>query len=403
MVSLVWGTLAIAPHEQIKVRAAPLYGHWGWYPSWWVLLPIGTAVAIVVALRAWDAVPWTRLVVTSAAGSVAWAAALGAAAGPSRLVDRLSGRHGYEPFASTIENVGAFLSTFTERIADYPVHVRAHPPGATLVPWALDRVGLGGAGWFQVLNLTIWGAGVAFVLVAVREAAGETWARRAAPGVVLLPGALWATQPDATFAGVGAAAVAVTVIAVQRGRAGLGLAGGVLFAAASCLTYGAVVLAVIPVVVAATKRSWTVLVYAASGAGAALLIVWVATGFWWLDGLGATHAVYRRSVASERPSVYFALAGNPGALALAVGPATVAALVGVRRVSRRVATLPLAALLAVVVANVSLMSKAEVERIWLLFMPWLAVGIAVLPHHRRWLAVQVAAAIGLHLVLRGGP
>ena len=39
----------------------------------------------------------------------------------------------------------------------------------------------------------------------------------------------------------------------------------------------------------------------------------------------------------------------------------------------------------VVVADLSLMSRAEVERIWLPFVPWLLVGCALLPDRwRRW-------------------
>jgi hypothetical protein len=49
----------------------------------------------------------------------------------------------------------------------------------------------------------------------------------------------------------------------------------------------------------------------------------------------------------------------------------------------------------VVAADLSLMSKAEVERIWLPFVPWLTLGIALLPRHwhRGALAVQVVAAL----------
>ena len=49
----------------------------------------------------------------------------------------------------------------------------------------------------------------------------------------------------------------------------------------------------------------------------------------------------------------------------------------------------------VLIANLSLMSKAEVERIWLPFVPWLLVGTALLsPAWRRWgLALQVVAAL----------
>ncbi len=64
--------------------------------------------------------------------------------------------------------------------------------------------------------------------------------------------------------------------------------------------------------------------------------------------------------------------------------------------------LPLAAAVAVVAADVSGLSKAEVERIWLPFGVWLVAGAAALPApgHRGWLAVQAATALAVnHLLL----
>lgn len=68
---------------------------------------------------------------------------------------------------------------------------------------------------------------------------------------------------------------------------------------------------------------------------------------------------------------------------------------------RTVAVLACAAALTIAVADLSLMSKAEVERIWLPFVPWLLVGCALLP--RRWsrasLAVHVASALAVQHLL----
>ena len=53
-------------------------------------------------------------------------------------------------------------------------------------------------------------------------------------------------------------------------------------------------------------------------------------------------------------------------------------------------------LAAVALADLSGMSKAEVERIWLPFVPWLllaAAALARLRRQRRWLAGQAALAI----------
>ncbi|CCH19171.1 Protein of unknown function [Micromonospora lupini str. Lupac 08] len=63
--------------------------------------------------------------------------------------------------------------------------------------------------------------------------------------------------------------------------------------------------------------------------------------------------------------------------------------------------LPLAALVAVLGADLSGLSKAEVERIWLPFVVWLLVATARLPQGSRrwWLAAQALTALAVnHLV-----
>ena len=68
------------------------------------------------------------------------------------------------------------------------------------------------------------------------------------------------------------------------------------------------------------------------------------------------------------------------------------------------AWLPLAAALAILVADLSGLSKAEVERIWLPYGIWLLVATAWLPaaHRRWWLATQALTALAVtHLLLIG--
>jgi methylthioxylose transferase len=77
------------------------------------------------------------------------------------------------------------------------------------------------------------------------------------------------------------------------------------------------------------------------------------------------------------------------------------ALVGIR-LAGAVRLLPLAALAAILVADASGLSKAEVERIWLPFAVWLVAGAALIPprRRRRWLAVAAATALLVnHLLL----
>lgn len=64
--------------------------------------------------------------------------------------------------------------------------------------------------------------------------------------------------------------------------------------------------------------------------------------------------------------------------------------------------LMLGALAAVVAADLSMLSKAETERIWLPFTIWLTAAAALLPprSHRWWLGVNVLGTLLLnHLIM----
>ena len=154
----------------------------------------------------------------------------------------------------------------------------------------------------------------------------------------------------------------------------------------------------IPLAVLGLTRSWRAGAWAAAGV-AVVVAGFTASGFWWFDGFERVRVIYALSVASTRPYAYFVWA-NLAALALAVGPAVVA---GLRRAPRSPAPgvwLVGAAAAAVLLADLSGLSKAEVERIWLPFAVWLVVACATLPHPRRWLAAQAGLALAVnHLLL----
>jgi methylthioxylose transferase len=151
------------------------------------------------------------------------------------------------------------------------------------------------------------------------------------------------------------------------------------------------------VVVAVGARPRPQLMWLAAGVLVPLALAGVA-GFWWPDGLAATGDAYWRGIGGERPGLYATLAGNPAALALATGPAVAAGLVSVFRVpDRRAWVLPGAAIVALVVADLSQLTRGEVERIWLPFVPWLAL---VAPgDRRRWLAGQAGVALVLQATI----
>ena len=75
----------------------------------------------------------------------------------------------------------------------------------------------------------------------------------------------------------------------------------------------------------------------------------------------------------------------------------VAGLAGMRG---RLAWVPLAALAAMLVSDLSGLVLGETERIWLPFAVWLVIPCALLPRPRYWLAAQAVLALAVnHLLL----
>jgi hypothetical protein len=256
-----------------------------------------------------------------------------------------------------------------------------------------------------VAGLEILGGALAVpaVLVAMREVADESTARAAAPFVAVAPVAIWvATSADALFAGVSAWAVTLMILATGPSggrRTVYAVAGGLLFGVTAFLSYGLVLLAIIPAAVAIHRRCWLPLAIAALGA-ATVFAGFAMAGFWWFDGLAATHTQYYAGVASRRPYLPFLLV-DLACFVIALGPALAVALGRLR--DRRIWLLVGSALAAVGLAALSGMSKGEVERIWLPFSIWVLPAGAVLalgPRRAGWLASQVAFTVVLQTLVR---
>ncbi len=419
--ALAYGTYAV-DGDAVMLRAAPLMGRWGWRwdaPHAGVAAPaaaLGAALAVGGAVAWWGprharTLSWRALLWATGATAAAWTVTLAASDGWQRLTSPLATRHEYEPYAAGVDDLGALVSGYVAGLRDRPIHVQGHPPGPVVLAWLADRAGLGGAGWLAALAIAGWGVAAAAVLVAARAVAGEGAARRAAPALAVLPAAVWAgTSLDALFAGLAAAGCALAVVALVRGSAPRAAAAGAVLGVTLLCSYGAAVILVVPAAIAlvlAGRQGWRAVARGAAAAAAGGLAVLAAAGvagFWWFDGLAATRAAYWDGAAGLRPGWYLTLLGNPAALALATGPAVAAGLAaaGIQGLtaarSRSAALLPAAALAAVLVADLSQLSRGEVERIWLPFVPWLALAA---PGHRRgWLAAQVAVGLGLQLLLR---
>lgn len=388
-----------------------------WMPHVGPGTPVAVAFAVLVATRGpgvAERLAWRPLLLVSWAAAFGWTLGLALVDGWQRgVIERLSSSQEYLNDIPKVRSVAEMLRTFTDHIlTDQPVfwatHVGAHPPGVFLLFVWLDRIGLGGGGPAGVAVMLAGASACTAVAVTLRALGHEATARAVLPFSVLFPGAVWVgVSADGMFAAVLAWGVALLAVgAMGRGlRSGAAaLAGGVLLGYTLYLSYGLALAVFLPAVVLGVTRRWRAAGVAVVGA---LLVAaaFTASGFWWVTGYEKVKVIYALSAAKDRPYSYFVWA-NLAALVLATGPAVLA---GLRRLGTSPRALPAAAGLlvaagaaAIVVADLSGMSKAEVERIWLPFAVWLVVACAALPrrHAPWWLLAQAALALAVnHLLL----
>ena len=401
-------------------QTAPIFGWWNAHVGWGTLPAIVIGIAAVlwggaVARRLpWRAVPW----VTSAT-ACGWAFSLAMIDGWQRgFAGRLTAQHEYLRQVPTITDIPEAVRTFAGRILDFQpdswiTHVSGHPPGALLTFVWLDRIGLGGGGWAGLLCLLVGSSAAAAIVVAVRALADESMARLAAPFVAVAPTAIWvAVSADGYFAGVAAWGIALLAIAVHgttRAPVAFGAAAGLALGWAIFLNYGLGLIALLAVAVLISAESLRAALRALIPATLVTLAVVAAfalAGFWWFDGYTLVQERYWQGIALNRPFQYWSWA-NFASVVCAIGLGSVA---GVARVfdvaalKRRsgLQLVVIGALLAIVCADLSMLSKAETERIWLPFTIWLTAAAALLPprSHRWWLALNVGGALLLnHLIL----
>lgn len=404
--------------ERIRSFAdtAPIFGWWNAHVGW------GTLPAIVVALAAvwWgpalaQRLPWRAVPLGAWATSFLWAFSLAMVDGWQRgFAGRLTSRHEYLRQVPTVTDIPEALRTFSRRILDYQpdswiTHVSGHPPGALLTFVWLDRIGLGGGAWAGLLCLLAGSSAAAAIVVAVRALADERTARLAAPFVAVAPTAIWvAVSADGYFAGVAAWGIALLALAI-RGSVSAAAGAGLLLGWGIFLNYGLGLMALPAVAVLLSAPTWRAALRTLVPAVAVALVVvgvFATAGFWWFDGYTLVQERYWQGIATDRPWQYWVWA-NLASVVCAIGLGSVAGLARVFDVAaiRRRSGLHLVvlgALAAIVCADLSMLSKAETERIWLPFTVWLTASAALLPErsHRWWLALNVAGALALnHLIL----
>ncbi|MBO8196326.1 hypothetical protein ITI46_32500 [Streptomyces oryzae] len=229
------------------------------------------------------------------------------------------------------------------------------------------------------------------------------------------------------------------------------LCAGLLFGLTCYLSYGLTLCALLGLAVLALSRTLRPLPWVLAGV-AVVAASFTLAGFNWWEGYQLLTERYYEGAARVRPYSYWVWA-NLACAVTATGPAVVAgarralatgAATGRRAAARlqlqlrergrgrgrelgrererhtdgtvsppsphplgsreKLALLVLAALLTVAVADLSGMSKAETERIWLPFLTWLLPAAALLPRRsaRYWLAAQAAVALLVnHILLTG--
>ncbi|MFF0093253.1 hypothetical protein ACFYSF_25280 [Streptomyces canus] len=424
----VIGTVLEHRYGNLHVSWPPLYGHWE--PHVGPGTPAAIMVAVVVvaygpllAAR----LPWRALLCTAWGTAMAWTFSLALVDGWQRgIARRLTTKYEYLQVIDPVNrfhDIPAALRDFTHHILihspdAWPAHVAGHPPAATLTFVFLDRIGLGGGAWAGVWCITVGATAAVAVLITVRALSGEALARRAAPFLVLAPAAVWmGTSADGYFAAVAAWAIAFLALAVTGHRPrSAALASGLLFGLTAYLSYGLTLFAVIAAgVLLLGSRRLRPLPYVLAGF-VVVPAVFTFAGFNWWEAYHLLVTRYYQGAGGIRPYGYWVWA-NLACTALVVGPATVAGLrragaapirQGLRTCLRRstaeprLALLVLAALLALLAADLSGMSKAETERIWLPFAMWLLPACAFLNRPRAWLTAQATLALLLnHLLLTG--
>ena len=387
LILLGWlvGTILNDQGITLLLDSPPLYGAWDVRLGPGSLLPIAVGgLAVWLWPRIIERASWRGVLGAAFVFALAWPVALALIEGTGELTEPLLWFTQYQQAVPFVGDPLEFIRDFNTVVNGYPAHVTAHPPLAVLVYWIVEQVvpGVWGA---TVLTLVSAATTPIAVLIAARALSDESTARRAAPYLVIAPAALSiATSADALFMAVIAWSICALLVALTgpRGRRAdvLSLLGGLGFGIGLFMSFGLILAGAIPLAVAIQKRRIRPIVFAAIG-WLAVIGAFLAAGYWWLDGLGVVDEQYADSVASTRPYAYFVW-NNLAAFALgALGPALAIALWRFR--DRRLAWVVGGAFAAIAVADISGMSKAEVERIWLPFLPWILLAAVALPSDRR--------------------
>ena len=391
--------------QPIVLPSPPLLAFWEPHLGWGSPLAVLCLVAGLRLQQRARVLPWRRLLLVGWLLNVAWLCSLALVDGVrDGWTDVLLDPNEYLHDLPRITGPATFLRTFTGFIAFAPgvdgtavwtTHVAGHPPLTTLVFWLLDRTGLTGGFWAGALCILVASAASVALPITLAALQAPAAGRRIVPFVALFPGAVWmAVSADGLFAGVALSGLALLCRGAARSRPLTSLAGGLLVGTAVFLSYGLVLFGVVVVLaLVLTLRRHGLRSVAApwlvAGAGVvAVAAAHLAAGFNWVTGLTQLRIRYYQGIASQRPFSYFVYADLAAWLVsssplLAVGIARSVAVLARppddrEEEARVVALLALSGVVAALLADVSALSKAETERIWLTFGLIAFSGLALL-------------------------
>ena len=461
---VVWAIgrgVAIRRNPDVKLEAAPLVGRWDWTPTVRILPAVFVGILALVLTTA-TARRFSARVVLATVGvlSALWTVSLAWSQGTTVMIDPVVHPTEYWSQLPRLPPAGRLLRVWADPLwmRNQPVHIKGHPPGYVLFLKAMGHVGLGSKWAVAALSWVCAGGVAVAVVAAVRllarcssvRALGQASARPSArpsapasarpsaldtvanvagvepqpqaaawrvvaPFAVVAPYAVWmGTSADAVFSLAGAGGV-VAVLAALRARRPTGTVivaagGGLLLGLALFLSYGMVTFLAVPAMAVLFLRGPTVRrrMLVALSLGAGIVIVFTAFAlahFWWFTGLKTTREFYWKGTAQFRPWAYF-FVSNIAVVVIATGPAIVAGagrLVTRRRRSGQIWLLALGAVIAIMAANISQLSKGETERIWLPFftflIPLAAVGEPSVGRQRFWLTIQITLTLVLQMGL----
>ena len=302
----------------------------------------------------------------------------------------------YLPALPAVDALGprVFLDRFAELVPSFPVHVAGHPPGLPLVMHALA---LDTPARLAAFCIAAGALSAPLTYGLARELLDERGARLAGLLMALSPQALMfgVTTADAVYCTLGLLAALPLARPSRRAR----LLGAVLLVVASLFAWSLLAVGAWAAILTWRRHGLrsaielsaicAVVLVALHGAFSAL------TGFDPIGTVRATEEVYRLGVASVRPYWYWLL-GSPVGFLLVLGLPI--AWLGLRELAR--GTPEAVAIFSVLaIAAVMGFTKAETERIWLFFAPFVCLAAARAPARRPQLVMPVAAALAAQALL----